>query len=156
MPSYDYSCKECGNVFEITHGMNERPSLMCPRCRGKNIKRAFSVPNLGRGRTLARGRVEDHGRRHDDMKTDLRENHGVENAVPLGRNTLSDVYGEVKANPSMVKERMQRSEAEAQQKRDAKRKAWTEKANQRLSRRNREVAERKAADAAKQRRITMT
>ncbi len=32
MPVYDYKCKECGHVFERSHGMTEEPEPKCPQC----------------------------------------------------------------------------------------------------------------------------
>lgn len=32
MPTYDYKCIKCGNVFEQFHGINERPQIVCPNC----------------------------------------------------------------------------------------------------------------------------
>ncbi len=32
MPTYDYKCIKCGNIFELFHGINERPQVVCPKC----------------------------------------------------------------------------------------------------------------------------
>jgi len=32
MARYDYRCTGCDTVFEIEHGMRERPQITCPRC----------------------------------------------------------------------------------------------------------------------------
>ncbi len=32
MPTYDYKCPECGEVFEKFHGINEEPQISCPSC----------------------------------------------------------------------------------------------------------------------------
>ena len=45
MPTYDYRCFECENLFEIFHGMNESPSVACPDCNGES-KKIFS-PGAG-------------------------------------------------------------------------------------------------------------
>lgn len=34
MARYDYRCTSCGNVFEVEHGMTERPEVTCPSCGG--------------------------------------------------------------------------------------------------------------------------
>ena len=34
MPTYDYKCGECGEVFEKFHGMSESPKVNCPNCEG--------------------------------------------------------------------------------------------------------------------------
>ena len=35
MPTYDYKCKKCGNVFEVFHSMNSDPVKTCPKCGGE-------------------------------------------------------------------------------------------------------------------------
>lgn len=34
MARYDYRCSSCGTVFEVEHGMKERPEVTCPKCGG--------------------------------------------------------------------------------------------------------------------------
>ena len=34
MARYDYRCTSCGTVFEVEHGMTERPAVNCPACGG--------------------------------------------------------------------------------------------------------------------------
>jgi len=34
MPTYEYRCRSCGHVFEVSHGMRENPSPRCPTCGG--------------------------------------------------------------------------------------------------------------------------
>ncbi len=38
MPTYDYECSSCGNVFEAFQQMNDKPLTKCPKC-GKKVKR---------------------------------------------------------------------------------------------------------------------
>jgi putative FmdB family regulatory protein len=46
MPTYEYKCKECGNVFEVFHSMNADPVKVCPKCGGavKKLIGAGSSP----------------------------------------------------------------------------------------------------------------
>jgi putative FmdB family regulatory protein len=39
MPTYEYKCKECGDVFETTHGIDDSVER-CPGCGGK-VRRLF-------------------------------------------------------------------------------------------------------------------
>ncbi|MDH5716091.1 MAG: zinc ribbon domain-containing protein [Spirochaetia bacterium] len=32
MPTYDYKCKKCENVFEKFHSMTENPKVLCSKC----------------------------------------------------------------------------------------------------------------------------
>lgn len=34
MPTYDYRCKQCGKIHEITHGFNDPRPTTCPACGG--------------------------------------------------------------------------------------------------------------------------
>ncbi len=38
---YDYSCSDCGFVFETAHGMKEKPKVPCPKCKSLKTKIAF-------------------------------------------------------------------------------------------------------------------
>jgi putative FmdB family regulatory protein len=46
MPTYDYKCKKCGNVFEVFHSMSSEPVKVCPKCGGevKKLIGAGSTP----------------------------------------------------------------------------------------------------------------
>jgi putative FmdB family regulatory protein len=39
--NYNYYCSSCNNEEEKTHGMNETPEYICPKCNSK-MKREFS------------------------------------------------------------------------------------------------------------------
>lgn len=41
MPAYDYKCKTCGEVFEITRSASDTAQVGCPGCGG-DTKRVFS------------------------------------------------------------------------------------------------------------------
>ncbi|MFA6450335.1 MAG: FmdB family zinc ribbon protein [bacterium] len=45
MPVYEYECQNCGNRFDIEHGINEVTRKRCPECRGK-IKKCFSAVGI--------------------------------------------------------------------------------------------------------------
>ena len=38
MPTYDYECQSCGEVFEKFHSMTSRPRVKCPECGGRSKK----------------------------------------------------------------------------------------------------------------------
>lgn len=48
MPIYEYGCGSCRQVFEISHGMFEKPRVGCTRC-GRRAKRLLSAPGLKLG-----------------------------------------------------------------------------------------------------------
>jgi len=35
MPTYEYKCKKCGDVFEVFHSMSSEPVKFCPKCGGE-------------------------------------------------------------------------------------------------------------------------
>ncbi len=35
MPTYEYECLKCGNVFEEFRSISDPPRRRCPQCRGK-------------------------------------------------------------------------------------------------------------------------
>jgi len=42
MPTYEYKCSECGNLFEVFHSMNAESVKECPKCGGK-VKRLIGA-----------------------------------------------------------------------------------------------------------------
>lgn len=42
MPTYDYECSKCGNVFEVLQKMSDKKLTECPKCKGK-VKRLISA-----------------------------------------------------------------------------------------------------------------
>lgn len=45
MARYDYRCTACGTVFEVEHGMTERPEVSCPACNGA-AEKVFSASGI--------------------------------------------------------------------------------------------------------------
>ena len=42
MPTYEYKCLECGNLFEEFQKMTDEPLKICPKCGG-HVKRLISA-----------------------------------------------------------------------------------------------------------------
>ncbi|MAT59994.1 MAG: FmdB family transcriptional regulator [Ignavibacteriae bacterium] len=42
MPTYDYKCLDCGNLFEAFQKMTDEPLTECPNCGG-NVKRLIGT-----------------------------------------------------------------------------------------------------------------
>jgi len=38
VPTYEYECQECGEVFEKFHKMTQKPRVRCPKCGGRAKK----------------------------------------------------------------------------------------------------------------------
>jgi len=48
MPVYTYTCKDCGQVFDLLVGMtSEKVEPKCRKCGSKNIKKTFGAFNVG-------------------------------------------------------------------------------------------------------------
>lgn len=152
MPAYDYRCPECGFGDEVRHGMNESPTYQCPDCQSQ-MKRVYGRVNVNHGRSRIKGMVRDKVSQEAEMKQDLLENYGVSEISPLRRTTVTDVYNDVKAQGSLVKDQMQESREIADAKRDAKQKKWKEEAYKRAPKRSKQIAERRRAEATEKRAI---
>ena len=42
MPTYEYECQKCGNVFEKFQNIKDEPLKKCPKCSGK-VKRLIGT-----------------------------------------------------------------------------------------------------------------
>lgn len=38
MPTYEYECRKCGQVFDVFQSMNDAKLERCPECKGKVIR----------------------------------------------------------------------------------------------------------------------
>ncbi len=54
MPTYEYSCKKCGHVFEAVHPMAAPSLTVCPKdsCGMKKWGRGAVAKNIGAGAGL--------------------------------------------------------------------------------------------------------
>ncbi len=51
MPVYEYTCRDCGERFELLHRSQlSRPSAACPHCESRRVSREFSVFAAGKSR----------------------------------------------------------------------------------------------------------
>ena len=41
MPTYEYTCRDCGHTFEIVQSMLDEPLTMCPECGG-SLRKVFA------------------------------------------------------------------------------------------------------------------
>ena len=46
MPIYDYKCESCSVTYEVEHGMNDTPALVCPKCGAKKARKVFSTGGI--------------------------------------------------------------------------------------------------------------
>lgn len=46
MPSYDYQCKKCEAITEVTHRITEEPVVVCESCGSKETTRLISATSF--------------------------------------------------------------------------------------------------------------
>ena len=152
MPMYDYRCPECESVGEVFHGMSESPVYMCPQCEVE-MKRVYNTFGLTHGKRLVHDKIQDKLKSESDMKQDMSENYGVESFQPIAAQSMSEVYNDVRASGSFVKERMQAEAERSTSKKQKKGREWMTGAMKRAPERSRQKVERKKAEASKKRAI---
>lgn len=155
-PCYDYSCKDCGNQFEVIHSMNDKRDVACPKCHSIRTSKMVSLCGIIIGNNRAQSSFRDRAKREGDQRQDLLQNYGVENVTPLAKGmTFPDIYSQVKMQGDLVREQMaQRKEIDtANQK--VKRKEWLIGARKRAPQKAKIMAEKKAQEKAAKNRIVL-
>ena len=62
MPKYVYKCNECGEHFEVYHGMSEDQES-CALCSGVDLHRVPQMPHIKRQEVSKGGKVGDEVKR---------------------------------------------------------------------------------------------
>jgi hypothetical protein len=132
--------------------MNESPVYECPQCEVE-MKRVFTPFNIGQGKRLIQQKIADKLKHESDMKQEMKEEYGVEGFQPIAAQSMQEVYSDVKASGSFVRERMQAETERTESRRKKKSKEWMSAAMKRAPQRSREKIERKKAEEYKKRTI---
>jgi len=45
MPTYEYTCRDCGHTFDIVQKMADDSLTICPRCGGR-LRKVFAAPAI--------------------------------------------------------------------------------------------------------------
>jgi putative FmdB family regulatory protein len=45
MPTYEYTCRDCGHTFDIVQKMSDDALTICPRCGGR-LRKVFAAPAI--------------------------------------------------------------------------------------------------------------
>jgi putative FmdB family regulatory protein len=45
MPTYEYTCRDCGHTFDIVQKMTDEALTVCPKCGGL-LRKVFAVPAI--------------------------------------------------------------------------------------------------------------
>ncbi len=43
MPTYDYACKKCEEVFEVFHNMTATPEVTCEKCGSTDVEKQIGA-----------------------------------------------------------------------------------------------------------------
>jgi len=43
MPTYEYACSACGHRFEEFQSIKAKPTVVCPKCKKRKVKRLISA-----------------------------------------------------------------------------------------------------------------
>ncbi len=46
MPTFDFACAACGNIFERTFPFGDKTKPACPACKSKKTERQISPPRI--------------------------------------------------------------------------------------------------------------
>ena len=75
MPTYEYTCRDCGHTFEIVQSMLDEPLTMCPECGG-SLRKVFAAPAISfKGSGFY---ATDHGKKakRTEVKADTEKSDG--------------------------------------------------------------------------------
>jgi putative FmdB family regulatory protein len=45
MPTYEYTCRDCGHTFDVVQSMMDESLTMCPECGG-SLRKVFAPPAI--------------------------------------------------------------------------------------------------------------
>ena len=82
MPTFDFSCKKCGTVFEFARPFGSKTVPACPQCGSKRTEKQLSAPTVvfkGEGwyKTDSRKKVVS-GTKKEEGKSDTKEVKEIE------------------------------------------------------------------------------
>lgn len=153
MPNYDYKCKNCEEVIEINHSINETPEVLCPFCKTPMFKK-MPLVSFSSHDTINKVRELDNKKRHTEKRFDLQSNYHVHEVTPV-KGDFDGVYSEIKGSGSRVKDLMQERMGKTKIKKAETEKKQAEGRAKRVKERVAKIKDRKAKEAAKDRAITL-
>lgn len=133
MPIYEYACKKCDNIEEKIHPINEKPHFFCEGC-GSIMEKIFSPFAISCKNSLEKARFNEKDERIKDIRTDLKENHGIEQMNIRGK-SIEETYHDIKQNKTSIAEQFSKQREEKQAKLKKKQKDWMKGALARTERR---------------------
>lgn len=47
MPTYEFTCLDCRNHFDVFTSISNKENVVCPKCEGKHLQEAFGAFFVG-------------------------------------------------------------------------------------------------------------
>jgi putative FmdB family regulatory protein len=84
MPTYEYTCRDCGHTFEIVQSMLDESLTMCPECGG-SLRKVFAPPAISfKGSGFY---ATDHGKKAKQQGDSTGEKTGEKSGEKTGEKT---------------------------------------------------------------------
>ena len=96
MPTYEYTCRDCGHTFEIVQSMWDDALTMCPECGG-SLRKVFAPPAISfKGTGFY---ATDHGKRSKSEGEGAEKKTAKETAEPTPSKETSSAKDDGKHTP---------------------------------------------------------
>jgi putative FmdB family regulatory protein len=81
MPTYEYTCRDCGHTFEVVQPMSDDPLTVCPICEGA-LRKVFAPPAIAfKGSGFY---ATDHGKKAKQSETSPEKGSDTEKGKDAG------------------------------------------------------------------------
>jgi len=82
MPTYDYKCKKCNNLFEVFQSMSSEPVKTCPKCGGE-VKRLIGAGSTPIFKGTGFYQTDYKNKSSEQKKSNLKTSPSVPKLNPL-------------------------------------------------------------------------
>ena len=91
MPTYQYTCRDCGHTFDVVQSMRDEPLAVCPECGG-SLRKVFAAPAIAfKGSGFY---TTDHGKKGPPKEGEKKEGEKKESTAPAkGAGEKADAKG---------------------------------------------------------------
>ena len=123
MPTYDYRCLECNEIFEVIHGMNEKQDS-CELCGSNKIKKLFNAVSFHVVGGTPKSSTHGYTGRHQDLvkrrkgNKDYRDGHRreIQQKEKIGLNSWREEQKMASAQSTFEKMRAEGAKMTKQEK----------------------------------------
>jgi putative FmdB family regulatory protein len=111
MPTYEYTCRDCGHTFDIVQSMLDETLTMCPECGG-SLRKVFAAPAIsfkGSGfyatdhgkKSSKQGESKDAGEKPGEKSGETRDKPARKSGESTGsKDSSKDGSSETTSKPS--------------------------------------------------------